>query len=209
MNDKFSISIKGVLHHQGKYLLRKNQRKEFELLGGKLEANDVSMEERLIEEFIEESGISIKVNSCREPWLYVVGEKNTLIVPFICSAIDIPEFLYDEDGGELSWVPANQLSALNMPFGYLDTIYNEVPRKSFSPFEGKYLKIIPNYVESKYEVVVRVIDSNNSLMIEKALDSFMAPRDFITQYTGNAKLLSQPTTFTRSTVYINYLYLEG
>lgn len=208
MTDKFSISIKGVLYHEGKYLLRKNQRNEFELLGGKLEAGDTSMEERLTEEFLEESGIGIEVNSFREPWLYVVDKKNTIIVPFVCSAVDIPDMLFDEDGGELLWVSASEVAGLNMPLGYLDTIYNKVPTRSFSPLEGKYLKIIPNYVESRYEVVVRVRDTENSLIVEKSLTNFTAPRDLIGQYNGSMKLLPQSTTFAESRVYINYLYLE-
>jgi len=208
MDDKFSISIKGVLYHKGKYLLRKNQRNEFELLGGKLETTDVSMEERLIEEFLEESGIHIEVNSCREPWLYVADKKNAIIIPFVCSVINMPEILFDEDGGELLWVSANELDGLNMPFGYLDTIHNKVPRKSFSPIEGKYLKIIPNYVEKRYEVIVKVKDSDNNLILEKPLNNFISPRDFISQYTENTNLLAQPAAFTESKVYINYLYME-
>ena len=208
MTDKFSISIKGVLYHEGKYLLRKNQRNEFELLGGKLEADDISMEERLIEEFLEESGIHIEVNSSREPWLYVVDKKNTIIVPFVCSVVDIPEFLFDEDGGELAWISPSKLDTLKMPLGYLDTIHNKTPNKSSSPFEGKYLKIIPNYVENKYDVVVRVRDKNNIIILEKVLSNFTSPRDLIAQDIIKRELLAQPTTFKEGSVYINYLCLE-
>lgn len=208
MNDKFSVSIKGVLYHEGKYLLRKNQRNEFELLGGKLEVNDISMEERVIEEFLEESGINVEVDSCREPWLYVVDKKNIIIVPFVCSVRNIPDILFDEDGGELSWFSADKLDKLNILPGYLDTIYNKVPRKSFSPFKGEYLKIIPNYVEKDYEVIVRVKDLNNNFIIEKNLNNFIAPRDFITQHIGDINLLVQPTIFRDSKVYINYLSLN-
>ncbi|MGB6127400.1 MAG: hypothetical protein WBG30_01505, partial [Psychrilyobacter sp.] len=195
MNDKFSVSIKGILHHEGKYLFRKNQRNEFELLGGKLEANDISMEERVIEEFLEESGINVKVNSYREPWLYVVDKKNIIIIPFVCSVINIPDVLFDEDGGELSWISDDKLDKLSILPGYLDTVYNKIPRKSFSPFKGKYLKIIPNYIEKDYEVIVRVKDLNNNFIIEKTLNNFIAPRDFITQHIGDIKLLAQPTIF--------------
>ena len=38
--NRFSVSVKGVLEVNGKYLLRKNQRLEYELLGGHLERED-------------------------------------------------------------------------------------------------------------------------------------------------------------------------
>ncbi len=205
MKDKFSVAIKGVLCHEGRYLLRKNQRDEFELLGGKLEATDISMEERLTEEFLEESGITIQVDSSREPWLYTVGSKNIIIVPFTCSAVSIPETLFDEDGGELLWVPAEEVDTLNMPHGYLDTIYNRIPRKSTSPFEGKYLKIIPGYVENTYEVVVRVRDGDNNLIVDEVLDNFIAPREHISRCAGEMEVISEPYIFMGSKLYINYL----
>ena len=71
----FSVSIKGILYQAGKYLLRKNQRNEFELLGGRLEVDDVSPEDRVIKEFLEESGVEIKVEAHREPWLYEIAKK--------------------------------------------------------------------------------------------------------------------------------------
>ncbi len=205
MKDKFSVAVKGILYHEGRYLLRKNQRDEFELLGGKLEATDRSLEERLTEEFLEESGIAIEVDSFREPWLYTVGSKNIIIMPFICSAADIPETLFDEDGGELLWVPAEEVDDLNMPHGYLDTIHNRVPRKSTSPFEGKYLKIIPDYVENTYEVVVRVRDGDNNLIVDEVLDNFTAPREHIERCMGNIEVVSEPYIFMDSKLYINYL----
>ncbi|GLI55402.1 hypothetical protein PM10SUCC1_09160 [Propionigenium maris DSM 9537] len=205
MRDKFSVAVKGVLCHEGRYLLRKNQRDEFELLGGKLETTDTSMEERLVEEFLEESGIAIQVDSSMEPWLYTVGSKNIIIVPFICSAVSIPETLFDEDGGELLWVSAEEVDSLNMPYGYLDTIHNRVPRKSTSPFEGKYLKIIPNYVENTYEVVVRVRDGDNNLIVDEALDNFTAPREHIERYVGEIEVVSELNIFIDSKLYINYL----
>lgn len=205
MKDKFSVAVKGVLCHEGRYLLRKNQRDEFELLGGKLEITDRSMEERLVEEFLEESGIAIQVDSAREPWLYTVNRKNIIIVPFICSAVDIPETLFDEDGGELLWVSPEEVDSLNMPQGYLDTINNRIPRKSTSPFEGKYLKVIPNYVENTYEVVVRVRDGDNNLIVDEVLENFISPREHIEGCVGEREVVSEPNIFMGSKLYINYL----
>lgn len=62
MNNKFLISVKGILVYNQKLLLRKNQRNEFELLGGKLEKNDIFFEKRLIEEFQEKVVLHLKGN---------------------------------------------------------------------------------------------------------------------------------------------------
>ena len=113
--DRFSVSVKGVLEANGKLLLRKNQRNEYELLGGHLEKEDPTAEQRLITEFAEESGIQIEVLEHREPWLYEVGSKNIIIVPFTCRALRIPEVLRDEDGGTLHWLSAEEAAACFMP----------------------------------------------------------------------------------------------
>ena len=42
MTDQFAISVKGILEVNGKLLLRKNERLEYELLGGRLEKGDPS-----------------------------------------------------------------------------------------------------------------------------------------------------------------------
>lgn len=130
--DRFSVSIKGVLEVNGKLLLRKNERREYELLGGRLEKGDLSAEHRLITEFGEESGIKVEILDYREPWLYEIGLKNIIIVPFVCNALNVPDILVDEDGGTLHWVNATEADAVFMPQGYKDTISGNVPHKSYS-----------------------------------------------------------------------------
>lgn len=179
MSQRFAVSIKGVLFYKGRHLLRKNQRNEFELLGGRLEITDKSAEDRVIQEFMEESGIKVKVTDKREPWLYVIGKKNVIIIPFICSPIDIPDVLNDEDGGELEWVASDELNLINMPHGYIDTIKNKIPRKSFSPVEGDFFKIIPNYAETDYYVKIVVKNINGEVLVDGSLSHFMTPRDFV------------------------------
>lgn len=132
MSDLFKISIKGVLVVDKRYLLRKNERNEWELLGGKLEDTDESPENRLIQEFLEESGIAIKINRQLEPWLYEIGATNIIILPFDCDAIKIPDELYDQDGGTLHWFAEEDLKTLNMPQGYFSSIKGQIPSKSYS-----------------------------------------------------------------------------
>lgn len=183
-NDKFSVSIKGVLEDNDKILLRKNERNEYELLGGRLEKDDISAQQRLITEFSEESGISINVEGHLEPWLYEIGYSNIIIVPYKCKPISIPEELVDEDGGTIEWIHKSELDSLFMPQGYKDTIKEDVPHKSYSIPAKKYFKIIPNYVERLYSVFIHVYDDNN-LIYNERLEHFNSPRDLI------SKLISQ------------------
>jgi 8-oxo-dGTP pyrophosphatase MutT (NUDIX family) len=122
MNNLFAISVKGVLSLNDRFLLRQNERTEWELLGGKLEKSDRSCERRLAEEFLEESGVAIKVVRHLEPWLYEIGIRNIIILPFICEPLSVPNALSEEDGASLGWFTDAELETLRIPRGYLCSI---------------------------------------------------------------------------------------
>ena len=105
-------------------------------------------------EFREESGIEVEVLEHREPWLYEVGEKDILIVPYLCRALRIPDALFDEDGGTLHWLRLEEAEAAFMPQGYKDTIAGRIPHASASPPSGEYFKILPDFVDWRYVVLV-------------------------------------------------------
>lgn len=181
--DRFGVSIKGIIEADGKYLLRKNERCEYELLGGRLEKGDASAEMRLITEFKEESGIKIEVLGFKEPWLYEIGLKNIIIVPFMCRALSIPDVLEDEDGGTLHWINKNEIDAIFMPQGYKDNIRGKMPHKSYSIPAKSFFKIIPNYVERDYYVEINVLEKGVELL-RTSLPHFHSPRDFIFNQLG-------------------------
>ncbi|MCM1286895.1 MAG: hypothetical protein NC240_01195 [Clostridium sp.] len=207
--DRFGVSIKGVIEIDGKLLLRKNERCEYELLGGRLEKGDASAEFRLITEFKEESGIKVEVLGFKEPWLYEIGLKNIIIVPFICKALSIPDILIDEDGGTLHWVDKNEVETVFMPQGYKDTISGKIPHKSYSIPAKSFFKIIPNYVERDYYVEVNVKE-NDTELIQLPLPHFYSPRDFIFTQLGekykNANLVAEPIgiDYENDKIVLNY-----
>lgn len=210
--DRFSISIKGVVKNNDSYLLRKNERTEYELLGGRLEKDDISPQERLTIEFKEESGIDVSVGTFREPWLYEIGYSNIIIVPYLCQALTIPEVLYDEDGGELEWIKDSEINSIFMPQGYKDTILEKIPHKSYSIPAKKFFKIIPNYVERNYYVDVRVFKGND-VFWQGELVHFNTPRDLIYKNLGeefkDCVLQAQEITINREqdTIILNYTIL--
>jgi len=207
--DRFSVSVKGVLEVGDKFLLRKNERCEYELLGGRLDKGDLTAEHRLITEFDEESGIRVEVLEHREPWLYEIGLKNIMIIPFVCNALSIPEMMVDEDGGTLHWLTISEALAAFMPQGYKDTISGIVPHKSYSIPAKFFFKIIPNYIERDYYIEVCVRNSGAELL-RLSLRHFHSPRDFIISHMGeeykDAKLVSEPISidYNRDTITLNY-----
>ena len=178
-HDKFSVSIKGILCRDGKALLRRNQRKEYELIGGKLDAGDRSPQERLSKEFLEEAGAQIDVLSLRHPWLYLIGRKNVLIVPYVCELLSIDASHIDEDGGRIDWRDKNDIDSLFLPAGYGDSIYGRIPRTSFSLVEGEFFKIIPNYRESDYCVKILVTGIDGEPLVEDYLKHYQSPLDLV------------------------------
>lgn len=128
----FPISVKGVLELDRRYLLRQNEREEYELPGGRLERGDPSFAERLCTEFLEESGIAVRVGRPLEPWILQVGQSRVLIAPYRCQALHIPEILSDLDGGQLAWANAEDICRLPMPQGYRDSIFSLSPHSSLS-----------------------------------------------------------------------------
>ena len=211
--DRFSVSVKGVLEVNGRLLLRKNQRLEYELLGGHLEKEDVTAEQRLIAEFAEESGIQIEVLEHREPWLYEVGSRNIIIVPYVCRALSIPRVLTDMDGGTLHWLSPEEAAAAPMPQGYKDTIRGVIPRRSHSAPSGSFFRIIPGYVEREYFVEVRA-EQGGAERMRAPLPHSCAPRDWIARELGamyrDAKLVSAPVGIdhARETIVLNYRIQE-
>lgn len=208
--DRFSVSVKGVLELGGQYLLRKNERTEYELLGGRLEKTDSSAAERLVTEFSEESGIKVQVCSQLEPWLYEIGLKNIIIVPYVCKALSVPDQLVDEDGGTLHWIQAKDIQSCFMPQGYKDTIDAIIPHKSYSIPANFFFKVIPNYVERDYYIEICVMERAVEVL-HAPLVHFHSPRDFIFSRLGseykNAQLLSMPIGIDhdRDTVILNYI----
>lgn len=176
MNLEIPVSVKGILNVNNKYLLRKNKRDEYELLGGKLEQTDQSTVERLIQEYKEESGIEITVHELRHPWLYKIGKEQTLIVPYICTANNIPDVLFDEDGGQLDWINEADIEALNMPMGYKDTIRNRLPQVSISPVP-KQQKL---YHDDRFQVVFIFI-KNGCIFLKQTLEKDQAPYNLFCQ----------------------------
>jgi 8-oxo-dGTP pyrophosphatase MutT (NUDIX family) len=115
---RFPVSVKGVVGRAGKVVLVKNERDEWELPGGRLEA-DEAPEHCVAREIAEELGLAVAVGPLLDCWVYEpVPARRVLIVAYGCRLTsDAPPRLSDEHQA-LDWFDARALGALALPAGY-------------------------------------------------------------------------------------------
>jgi 8-oxo-dGTP pyrophosphatase MutT (NUDIX family) len=80
---RYPVSVKAVLFVDGQCVLLKNEREEWELPGGKLEAGD-SPEQTVLREIGEELGIEARVVRLLDSWIYFVNGFDVLIITYLC-----------------------------------------------------------------------------------------------------------------------------
>src|SRR5712672_1593498 len=78
----FAVSIKGVLYEGGRVVLLENERREWELPGGRLEPGETP-EGCLAREVGEELGIGVEVGPLLDCWVYhVLPQRQVVIVTY-------------------------------------------------------------------------------------------------------------------------------
>ncbi len=115
----FPVSIKGVVVRDGRVLLLKNERDEWELPGGRIESGE-SPEECVAREISEETGWTVTTGPILDSWMYhiAVAGKDVFIVTYGCHPIDdIPPVLSHEHK-EVGLFTETEVPALTMPAGY-------------------------------------------------------------------------------------------
>ena len=120
---RFPISIKGVVEVGGRVVLLRNERDEWELPGGKLEAGE-SPKSCLEREIFEELNVRVEATSLLDAWVYNVAEQVAVfIVTFDTSlierSVDIRRSQEHKEARSFSY---DEIAALNMPTGYKDSI---------------------------------------------------------------------------------------
>lgn len=120
---QFPVSVKGVLFTEEKRApLLLNERGEWELPGGKLEANEHPCE-CVTREIAEELGVSARACSLLNSWNYAIGRKNILIITYFCRLTErAPSFGLSAEHKAFHLFGLDELASLNMPTPYKEAI---------------------------------------------------------------------------------------
>ena len=116
------ISIKGILLHQQRVLLVKNDRKEWELPGGRLEQGETP-EETLRRELLEELGLPCNVKRIVDAWVFPVLEnREVFIVTYLCECNEQTQIQLSDEHVEYRWFEVKDLGLIALPHGYRNSI---------------------------------------------------------------------------------------
>ncbi len=116
------VSVKGVLVRDGRVLLLKNERDEWELPGGKLEAGE-EPPACVAREIAEETGLTVTTGPILDAWQYHVGEgRDVLIVTYGCHLNGSDSPTISEEHSEIGFFAPADVAGLRMPSGYKRSI---------------------------------------------------------------------------------------
>lgn len=121
---KYPISVKGIVCIDGKIVLLKNERAEWELPGGKIKP-DENPEQCTVREIKEELNINVEIDSLVDTWMYnILGKVDVFIVTYLCKplSINIKEIKISNEHKELGLFTPEEINNLNMPEGYKASI---------------------------------------------------------------------------------------
>ncbi|MGZ3557443.1 MAG: NUDIX hydrolase [Gemmatimonadaceae bacterium] len=119
---RFPVSVKGVVIRDGKVILVRNDRDEWELPGGKLELSE-SPKECLAREIVEELQLVVEPESIVDSWVYTIASGvHVLVLTYGCSESSRGEAVLSDEHTELRWFPLAEVDGLRMPDGYKKAI---------------------------------------------------------------------------------------
>jgi len=124
------ISVKGIVFENGKVWLRYNERKEWELPGGKLDRGE-QPEQTITRELKEELGFETKVIDIIQSYLYTIKtsndkSKDVLVVTYLCKLIKksgVFEIEGEAGTAEFKQFSLEEVKDLNMPLFYKEAIF--------------------------------------------------------------------------------------
>ena len=116
--------MKAVVGRDGCVVLLRNERDEWELPGGKLEAGE-SPEACVVREVREETGWHVELLALLDVWVYVpVPKRSVFVVTYAAIPMSEADLVVSVEHKELRLVPIREIDTLRMPDGYKRSIRN-------------------------------------------------------------------------------------
>lgn len=134
MTHTLPISVKGIVIEGSGVWLRKNERNEWELPGGKLDPGE-QPEQTVVRELFEELGFVVEAEELVSAYVYTIKEtedesKGVLVLSYRCECISkVGDFELEGEAGvaEFQLVPITGLDELAMPDFYKEAIQRALP----------------------------------------------------------------------------------
>ncbi|MGR6968158.1 NUDIX domain-containing protein [Streptomyces cynarae] len=117
-------SFKAVLlDSETRVLLGTNPRGEWELLGGRAEAQDATPQDTVRREVYEEAGIDITVGAIVDTWFYdVPGKGRVAVTSYLARPVGDVSLVLSAEHADLAFFHARELDDINLPEGYRRSI---------------------------------------------------------------------------------------
>jgi 8-oxo-dGTP pyrophosphatase MutT (NUDIX family) len=119
---RFPVSVKGIVYQDGKVVLLKNERDEWELPGGKLELGEAP-EFCVVREIEEELGLVAKIGPLLDSWVYHIYEGvDVLILTYGCYPTPFSAVTHSPEHKAVGLFSPEEVKTLRMPEGYKNSI---------------------------------------------------------------------------------------
>ena len=123
------ISVKGIVIEKGKIWLRKNERNEWELPGGKIDPGE-QPEQTIKRELQEELGFETEVSALIQAYMYTINvsldeNRGVLVLTYLCNLVSkTGDFEYVGEAGyaEFNAFELREAKSLHMPTFYKESI---------------------------------------------------------------------------------------
>jgi 8-oxo-dGTP pyrophosphatase MutT (NUDIX family) len=117
------VSVKGVVYDSDRVLLALNDRDEWELPGGQLEAGETP-QECVEREILEETGLQVTAGPIIMSWVFeVIAGTHVVVIAYGCTPRSATTALaVSAEHTDVAFVPPDILAGISLPAGYRQAI---------------------------------------------------------------------------------------
>lgn len=119
MSNDPPVSVKVALRSGTRWVLLKNDRNEWELPGGRVDAEDDSLQATARRECAEELGVEVEVGALLDAYLFeVVPTKRVTIVCFAAAVVGDTDLILSDEHHAVGSFTRAEVTQLDLPAGY-------------------------------------------------------------------------------------------